>query len=118
MADTGKSKETLDGAFLNSLKRSNEQIREDRAVSIAEAAEMNYRRRIEDMQMELKRLRRKRDNKLDMSPTNADSLILGEDFDAPRFTEEDIDIGVQIRNIEIKLDIANKRYNKLFGGDT
>lgn len=108
-------KEVKNGRFAQMLRRSNKEIKDDRAIAIAEQAEMQYRREVEDMQMHLRRLERKRENKLDMSPTNADSLILGEDFDAPRFTEEDIELGVQIRNLRIKLEIAEERYNTLFG---
>lgn len=107
----------IGGAFMESLKRSNKQIRDDRAAAIGENAEITYRREIEDMRMAIKRLKRKRENKLDMSPTNADSLILGEDFDAPRFVEEDIELGVQLRNLQIKLEIAENRYQYLFGGE-
>ena len=53
---------------------------------------------------------------LDLSPDHALSLKLAEDFDAQEFTEKDISIGVQIRNEEIRLEIATKRYNYLFGG--
>lgn len=107
----------IGGAFMESLKRSNKQIRDDRAAAIGENAEITYRREIEDMRMDIKRLKRKRENKLDMSPTNADSLILGEDFDAPRFVKEDVVIGVELRNLEIKLGIAEERYQYLFGGE-
>jgi hypothetical protein len=108
---------SMSGRFIDSLKRSNKQIRDDRAAAIAESAQMHYRRAVEDLEMQLRRLRRDRENRLDMSPTNADSLILGKDFDAPRFTQEDVAIGVEIRNIEIKLEIAQKRYQELFGGN-
>ena len=107
-----------EGLFRGSLKRNNKQIREDRADSIAEDAQLGYQRRIQDMQMEQKRLIRKRNNMLDLSPTNADSLMLGEDFNSTKFVEDDIEIGVQLRNLGIKLEIATARYEELFGSPT
>jgi len=44
------------------------------------------------------------------------SLQLAVDFNAKEFTAKDIEIGIKIRNEEIRLEIAKKRYNYLFGG--
>ena len=109
-----KIKET-EGAFIESLKRNNRQIREDRAATISEDAQLLYKREIEDLEVEQKRLIREQDNMLDMSPTNAQSLIVASDFDAKSYVNKDIDLGVKIRNIEIRLEIAKKRYSYLFG---
>lgn len=102
------------GAFTESLVRNNKKIREDRAIAISEEAEMKYKRVIEDMQIKLRQLRRDRDNMLDLSPTNADSLVLASDFKSDVFIEKDIQLSVDMRNLEIKLDIARERYNYLF----
>ena len=51
---------------------------------------------------------------LDLSPTSADSLILASDFDSNDYVSKDIELGVKIRNTEIKLDIAKKRFEFLF----
>lgn len=53
---------------------------------------------------------------LDLSPTDATSLVLASDFDAKNYVEKDLELGVKIRNLEIKLEIATKRYAYLFGG--
>jgi hypothetical protein len=103
------------GAFVDSLKRNNAKIREDRAISIAEDAQIIYKREVEDLEIQIKRLRRERDSMLDLSPTTADSLVLATDFNSKDFVNKDISIGVQIRNLEIKLEIARERYNYLFG---
>jgi hypothetical protein len=103
------------GAFVDSLKRNNAKIREDRAISIAEDAQIIYKREVEDLEIQIKRLRRERDSMLDLSPTTADSLVLATDFNSKEFVAKDIAIGVQIRNLEIKLEIARDRYNYLFG---
>ena len=100
--------------FLNSLIRNNDQIKKDRALSIAEAAQLTYKREVEDTELRLKQLRREREAMLDLSPTNADSLVLAADFDAKKFVERDIQLGVSIRNLEIILEIAKTRYAQLF----
>lgn len=105
------------GAFIASLKRNNKQIREDRAEAIVEVAQIKYKRVIEDLDQEIKSLERERDNMIDLSPTNAQSLILASDFDAQKYIEKDVEIGVKIRSLEIKLEIAKKRYTKLFVGE-
>lgn len=102
------------GAFIDSLKRNNAKIREDRAVSIAEDAEVIYKREIEDMFLEIKKLKRERELMLDLSPTTADSLILASDFKSKEFVKKDLDLAVTIRNLEIKLNLARERYNYLF----
>ncbi len=103
-----------EGAFLLSLKRNNDKIREDRALVIAEDAQLIFKREIEDMAIQLKRLQRERDGLLDLSPTTADSLVLANDFDAKTFVEKDLQLGIQMRNLEIRLEIAKQRYAFLF----
>lgn len=104
------------GAFIASLKRNNQKIRDDRATSIADDTQLMYKRQIEDLQVSVKRLRREQDNMLDLSPTTADSLVLASDFDSKTYVDKDVELGVKIRNLEIKLEIALKRYAYLFGG--
>lgn len=105
-----------EGAFLSNLKRNNKQIREDRATAIAEDAQTLYRRSIEDLELKIRRLQRDRENMLDLSPTNAQSLVMASDFKADDFVEKDIALGVAIRNDTIRLEIAKKQYAELFGG--
>jgi len=104
------------GAFVSSLKRNNKQIRDDRAAAIAEDTELVYKRQIEDLELSIKKMKREQENMLDLSPTNAQSLILASDFDSTTYVDKDIDLGVKIRNAEIKLEIATKRFEYLFGG--
>lgn len=105
------------GAFIDSLRRNNKQIKNDRALSLFEDAEMAYKREIEDMERNIKRLGRNRENMLDLSPENTQTLKLANDFDPEAFVEEDGKISDQIRNLTIQLNIRKKRYNFLFGGD-
>lgn len=104
----------LKGAFVDSLVRNNKKIREDRAIAIAESAEMLYGREVEDTELKIKQLKRDRESMLDLSPTDAQSLVLATDFDAKKFVEKDIQMGISIRNLEITLEIAKSRYTHLF----
>ena len=106
--------EEMKGAFVGSVVRNNKKIREDRAIAIAEAAQMLYKRKVEDTELAIKQLKRERESMLDLSPTTADSLVMASDFDADEFIRKDVEIGVKIRNLEITLEIARTRYNHLF----
>ncbi len=108
--------EEANGAFISSLKRNNTKIRQDRAEAIGEDAEVIYKRSIEDLALRIKKMKREQENMLDLSPHHADSLMVATDFDAVAYTEKDIQLGVDIRNTEIKLEIAKARYKHLFGG--
>ena len=105
------------GAFLSSLKRNNKQIRDDRAIAIGESAQLIYKRAVEDLEVGIKQMKRDQENMLDLSPTNSMSLVVASDFKADEYVKKDLALGVEIRNAEIKLDIAKKRYAYLFGGE-
>lgn len=114
MADNEEVK--VEGTFLTSLKRNAKQIREDRAQAIFEDTERLYRRKIEDIEDDIKKLRRVRENSIDLAPNNAVSTVVApKDFDAAVFTETDIKRGIDIRNLEITLEIAKEQYKQLFG---
>ena len=113
--ENGTALDNMKGAFVESLKRNNKKIREDRAVSITEDTQMVYKRQIEDLIQSIKKIKRERENMLDLSPADANSLILASDFDPKDFVDKDIELGVKIRNFEIKLEIAQSQYKKLFG---
>ena len=106
----------MKGAFVASLKRNNRQIRDDRAEAIVEDAQILYQRTVQDLDLKIKRKKREREQMLDLSPTNAQSLMLASDFDSKQYVEKDIDLAVEIRNLEIKLDLAQTRYEYLFEG--
>ena len=113
MAD---DKVVVEGAFVASLKRNNAKIRQDRAQAIGEDTQIVYKRSIEDLDMSIKKMKREQENMLDLSPESATSLILASDFQSDEYTKKDIELGVKIRNAEITLEIAKKRYEYLFGG--
>jgi hypothetical protein len=108
--------EATKGAFLESLKRNNAKIRDDRATAIVEDAQIIYKREVEDIALQIKKLRREQENMLDLSPTHADSLVLASDFSAKDYVAKDLDLSIKIRNLEIKLELAKGRYGYLFGG--
>lgn len=114
--DALTSLDQMEGAFVESLKRSNRKIKEDRAIAIAEGAELLYRREIEDLKIQIRDLVRDRESMLDLSPTTADSLVLASDFDAKAFVNKDITSTLKLRDLYIKLEVAEARYNKLFKG--
>lgn len=117
MAKETTKPETLDelsGKFVESLKRNNTKIRNDRAIAIAEDVQLIYKREVEDLSIQIKQLRRERESMLDLSPTTADSLMLASDFNSKSFVAKDIELGLKIRNLEITLQIATERYEELF----
>lgn len=104
----------MKGAFMESLVRNNKQIKQDRAMNIAEDAYIHYKRMIEDIEMDIRKLKRDRDSMLDLSPTTATSLVLASDFKAKEFVEKDLKIGLEIRNLEIQHKILKDRFSFLF----
>ncbi|XOF34627.1 MAG: hypothetical protein ACL93V_04875 [Candidatus Electrothrix sp. YB6] len=106
----------LSGAFTSSLTRNNKEIRADRAAAIAEDAELVYKRKIEDLEISIRKMKREQENMLDLSPTTSQSLILASDFNCDEYVAGDIELGIKIRNAEITLEIARQRYEYLFGG--
>jgi len=50
--------EDLKPRFIESLQRNNDKIRKDRARTIGEDSELIYRRRVEDIELKIKRLER------------------------------------------------------------
>jgi hypothetical protein len=114
MPDQTSSLDAMTGAFVSSLKRNNKQIKEARAVAIAEDAQMYYKRKIEDIEKDLRQTRRDREAMLDLSPSDKNTIISVSDFDATKWVEKDLELGLRIRELEIKLEVASKQYNYLF----
>jgi hypothetical protein len=103
------------GAFLESLQRNNSQIRKDRALAISEDAQLMYRRKLEDLEVSIRRMMRDQENMLDLSPENATSLKLASDFDAGEYVEKDTELSYKIKIAVEKLEIDKQRYEHLFG---
>ena len=103
--------------FKDYLTASFRQIREDRADGIVEDTEIEYRRDIEDRLRRIRQYDRQRDNLiLDLCPSNITSTqVVPGDFDAAKFKDKDIQIGIDRRNDLIILEIVVDRYESLFG---
>ncbi|MCL6218902.1 hypothetical protein [Zunongwangia pacifica] len=110
MADDKKG-----AAFLGSLKRNNDQILDDRAQAINEDAQLMYKREVEDLALNLKRLKRDQENMLDLNSENPNALMQAANFAAKSYVNRDLELLVKIRNLEIKLELAKERYTYLFG---
>jgi len=104
-----------EGAFVESLNRNNKEIRKARAEGITEDLELMYSRKIQDFRKDIRTFDRDLEDMLDMSPTNKQSLILASDFKAEDFTNERIRLMVEKRNLEIKLELAERDFEYLLG---
>lgn len=113
--DTQDVEQVVMGELAQSLIRNSKQIKQDRAEQIAEDSELAYGRRIEDLRRDIKRTQRKRRTMLDMSPDNTYSFIRVDSFDADAFADADMKLGLELRELEIKLEIAESSYVRLFG---
>ena len=105
----------LKGAFETSLVRSNSKIKADRAASITEDTEMILKRNIEDYGQQITKIKRERENALDLSGDNAFSLKMAQNFDAKVWLDNDERLTMSLREVAIKKNMAMKRYNYLFG---
>lgn len=103
------------GALYQSLARNNKEILKDRAETISEDLETTFSRNAQDLSKKLKRLNRDRNNMYDFSPTNTQSLMLGKEVQADDILIKDMKLSIEIRQIEIELEIAINRYEYLFG---
>ena len=106
--------EDLKRRFIGSLQRNNDQIREDRARIIGEDAELIYRRRVEDIELKIKRLEREQEGLIDISPLDKNSLTFA-DFQPDTFVQKDIELSLIIRNLNIQLELTRARFEYLFG---
>ena len=106
--------EDLKHRFIESLQRNNDQIREDRARTIREDSELIYRRKVEDIELKIKRLEREQEGLIDISPLDKNSLTFA-DFQPEAFVQKDIELSLLIRNLNIQLEVSTKRFEYLFG---
>lgn len=109
-----KMEDELKPRFIESLQRNNDQIREDRARTIGADSELIYRRRVEDIELKIKRLEREQEGLIDISPLDRNSLTFA-DFQPEAFVQKDLEYSLTIRNLNIQLEVAIKRFEYLFG---
>lgn len=104
------------GALRASLLRSAKDVRTDRGELIVTSLERYYRRQIEDLEDANKILGLSVRERLDMSPSNAQSLTF--DFNeakVKKFFDEDLKAGLEERDNDIKLEVLRRKYFFLFG---
>ncbi|MFC0428313.1 hypothetical protein [Chryseobacterium scophthalmum] len=106
--------EDLKPRFIESLQRNNDQIREGRARIIGDDAELIYKRRVEDIELKIKRLEREQEGLIDISPLDKNSLTFA-DFQPEAFVQRDIELSLIIRNLNIQLELTRTRFEYLFG---
>src|SRR5688572_29661100 len=102
------------GTFRKALYRKNSKIRDDRADAIARKADIAYKRAVEDLATKIEEAKAELDTLLDLSPTNADSLVLASDFDAAKFIQKDHSLRVTIYNDEKRLELVKAAYEEMF----
>ncbi len=104
-----------EGAFVESLKRSNKSIKAARAEAIGEEAYMVSKRQVEDISIVIKQIKRDLENMLDMSPENAMSLIPGKDFDSKAFFAERLSLTRKLRKANDDFRDMKSDHKLLFG---
>lgn len=119
MATKPKTAEaTEEGKFLKVLTRTNTDIKKDRAQTIADKTKLKFKRKIEDLELSIKEQERELEGMLDLSPSNIQSLVVANDFDADKFVSKYNSIGVSIRKDSIILSVMKAQYNELFSNGT
>lgn len=115
MSDLENTTETRVNQFAQVLSRSTSQIKADRAQEIAELAEIEAKRKVEDLEREVKQLERRKKSSLDMSPDNTYSIMKVKDFEPTDFVAAYNELGLKVREAKIRLNNAKLTYNELFG---
>lgn len=103
------------GFVYASLQRNNKQIRADRAEALGEDLETPARRACEDLYSDLRKANRDREAMYDFSPSNTQSLVLAKEVDGRIVWKDDMLKSLDIRDLEIKFEIACNRYKTLYG---
>jgi hypothetical protein len=103
------------GALAESLGRNGTKIRADRARQIADDSKVEFRRTVEDIGRDIRRLEISKEGLLDMNGDNELSIISSRDFNVDTFIKETVSIVKQIANKQIAYDLLAKEYEYLFG---
>ncbi len=77
-------------------------------------AESKYRREIRDLELLIKILKRKQEDLAEQPPTEEETSEITNAIDSGAYVSKEIEIGVQIRDMEKKLESAKKRLQFLF----
>lgn len=108
--------EQAQGAFVEALLRNNKQIKADRAKAIIQNSEVIYRRKVEDLELQISNIIMKQEASIDLSPDNSMALMPNlKNHDPNQFADDDIKLAIDKKQLEIKLECAKNRYEHLFG---
>lgn len=111
------SEEVKNGVFLSNLTKNFRQIKEDRAQSVTEDVETEYRRHIEDLCKAIRDKDRALNNlMLNMAPTTAfENSVVPADFNANAFMMKEQEIMLQKKTLEETTVLMLGRYEYYFG---
>lgn len=112
MAETEKH-----GTFYKNLTKNFSQIKAERAESVTEDVEIEYRRYIEDICKKIRDADRGYQSLLlNLAPeTSFKNTVVPPSFDAHAFMTEEEHLGIDRRNLIIRLEIMLSRYEYHFG---
>jgi len=105
----------MKGLLGQSLQRSTNDIRKDRALMIYEDLEREYDRKIDDLDRDIRRKESNQNREFDFSPGTTIQLTLSDNFDPLNVLEQDFGTSLEIREMKIKRNLYAERYNVLFG---
>ena len=97
------------------LKNDKVQVKEKRIDLLYKEAEKVYKRKIEDIEREMQDLKLEREGLIDLTTLDGDNVEKPQDIDWEYIAHEDINIGIKLKNHEIWIEEAKKRYQELFG---
>ena len=105
------------GVFLSNLTKNFKQIKQDRAESVTEDVETEYRRHIEDLCKAVRDKERTLQNLfLTMVPTTAfENTVVPADFNANAFMMQEQKVCLEKKALIETLEIMLDRYEYLFG---
>jgi hypothetical protein len=107
----------MEELFKDKLKRSYKQLKDDRAEAVVEELETAWKRKVEDLCHDIKKIDRDRNNLIDdLSPdVTFKTNVVPSDFDGLQFMNKDIELGMKRRNALIVLRVTLSRYEDMFG---
>lgn len=113
--DVDAQLKNMKGHFVGSLQRTFKDIRNDRALTIAQKAKRSYKRKVEDLIDDINQLQLRRMGNLDLSPNDRNTIMQANNFDPDKFVVDDLEIAKDIENKKIVLRLAVEQYEYLFG---
>ena len=101
------------GALYASLARTNKQVRQERGDALVEDLKISYERKSQDIEIAIGRLKRQQKAMFDFSGTSTTSLVV-KDINPQEIMDEDLKIELEIHNLNVRLEHANRRLEHLF----